>query len=73
MNKMIKKLTSEKALQIKSQIDGIFNNLSEDQIMTILAAITMNYIRKKTFNQKNSNLEEAKYFYDTMIKAFDMK
>lgn len=70
---MIKELTPEKALQIKSKIDEIFNNLSENQIMTILGAITMNYIRKKTFNQKNSNLEEAKYFYDAMIEAFNMK
>lgn len=70
---MIKELTPEKALQIKSKIDEIFNNLSENQIMTILGAITMNYIRKKTFNQKNSNLEEAKYFYDAMIETFNMK
>lgn len=70
---MTKELTIEKALKIRSQIDEIFNNLSEDQIMTILGAITMNYIRQKTFNQKNINLVEAKYFYDAMIEAFNME
>jgi len=68
---MTKELTIEKALKIRSQIGKIFNNLSEDQIMTILGAITMNYIRKRTFNQKNSNLEEAKYFYESMIESFN--
>lgn len=70
---MTKELTIEKALQIRSQIVKNFINLSEDQIMVILGAITMNYIRQKTFNQKNSNLEEAKYFYDAMIEAFNME
>lgn len=70
---MTKELTIEKALQIRSQIVKIFNNLSEDQILVILGALTMNYIRQKTFNQKNSNLVEAKYFYDAMIEVFNME
>ncbi len=70
---MTKELTIEKALQIRSQIVKIFNNLSEDQILVILGALTMNYIRQKTFNQKNSNLVEAKYFYDSMIEVFNME
>ena len=70
---MTKELTIEKALQIRSQIVKIFNNLSEDQILVILGALTMNYIRQKKFNQKNSNLVEAKYFYDSMIEVFNME
>ncbi len=70
---MTKELTIEKALQIRSQIVKNFNNLSEDQILVILGALTMNYIRQKTFNQKNSNLVEAKYFYDSMIEVFNME
>ena len=54
---MTKELTIEKALQIRSQIVKNFNNLSEDQILVILGALTMNYIRQKTFNQKIKNLQ----------------
>ncbi len=71
---MTKELSQEKALEIKLQIDEIFfsNDVSHTDIMSILCATVMSYIRRATSNDKNDNLKEAKYFCETMIKVFGL-